>query len=154
MSGIYGPHSLLGSKPCQWMGVEISCLPPIIVLFFAVISAIRILSHEEESLKSKKPILRKLIQERTLNECRIFEGYVPFNVVCHFKFQCEELHQHANQLFVVSNWGKSRRGTLLALQINQPTRCNNFSSLLLDVYVQLNLFRVSSRPSSRAQQLQ
>jgi hypothetical protein len=40
------------------------------------------------------------------------------------------------------------------IQINQPTRCNNFSSLLLDVYVQLNMFRVSSRPSSGAQQLQ
>jgi len=42
------------------------------------------------------------------------------------------------------------------LQINQPTRCNNSSSLLLDVYsyVQLNIFRASSRPSSGAQQLQ
>ena len=30
----------------------------------------------------------------------------------------------------------------------------NFSSLLLDVYVQLNMFRASSRPSSEAQQLQ
>ena len=39
-------------------------------------------------------------------------------------------------------------------QINQPTRRNNFSSLLLDVYVQLNVFRASSRPSSGAQQLQ
>ena len=39
-------------------------------------------------------------------------------------------------------------------QTNQPTRCNYFSSLLLDVYVQLNLFRASSRPSSGAQQLQ
>jgi hypothetical protein len=39
-------------------------------------------------------------------------------------------------------------------QINQPTRCNNFSNLLLDVYVQLNMFRVPSRPSSGAQQLQ
>ena len=40
--------------------------------------------------------------------------------------------------------------------INQPTRCNNFSSLLLDVYsyVQLNMFRPSSRPSSGAHQLQ
>ena len=35
-----------------------------------------------------------------------------------------------------------------------PTRCNNFSSLLLDVYLQLNAFRASSRPSSGAQQLQ
>jgi len=40
------------------------------------------------------------------------------------------------------------------LQVNQPTRCNSFSSLLLDVYVRLNLFRESSRPSSGAQQLQ
>ena len=40
------------------------------------------------------------------------------------------------------------------IQINQPIRCNNFLSLLLDVYVQLNMFRVSSRPSSGAQQLQ
>ena len=42
----------------------------------------------------------------------------------------------------------------ITFQINQPTRCNNFSSLLLDVYVQLNMFRASSRPSSGAQQLQ
>jgi hypothetical protein len=38
-------------------------------------------------------------------------------------------------------------------QINQPTRCNNLSSLLLDVYsyVQRNMFQASSRPSSGAQ---
>ena len=43
-----------------------------------------------------------------------------------------------------------------AFQINQPTRCNNFSSLLLDIYsyVQLNMFRSSSCPSSGAQQRQ
>ena len=40
------------------------------------------------------------------------------------------------------------------IPINQPTRCSNFSSLLLDIYVQLNMFRASSRPSSGAQQLQ
>jgi hypothetical protein len=40
-----------------------------------------------------------------------------------------------------------------AFQINQPTRCNNFSSLLLDIYAQLNMFRASSRPSSGTQQL-
>jgi hypothetical protein len=37
------------------------------------------------------------------------------------------------------------------IQINQPTRCENSSSLLLDVYVQLNMFRESLRPSSGAQ---
>jgi len=38
------------------------------------------------------------------------------------------------------------------IQINQPTRCNNSSSLLLDVYIQFNMFRATSRPSSGAQQ--
>ena len=42
----------------------------------------------------------------------------------------------------------------LTFQINQPTRCNNLSSLLLDVYVQLNMFWLSPGPSSGAQQLQ
>jgi len=40
------------------------------------------------------------------------------------------------------------------IQMNQPTRCNSFSSLLLDFYLQRNMFRASSRPSSGAQQLQ
>ena len=40
------------------------------------------------------------------------------------------------------------------IQINQPIRCNRFSGLLLDVYLQLNKIRTSSRPSSGAQQLQ
>ena len=38
--------------------------------------------------------------------------------------------------------------------INQPTTCNNIPSLLLDIYVRLNMFLASSRPSSGAQQLQ
>jgi hypothetical protein len=40
------------------------------------------------------------------------------------------------------------------IQINQPTKRNNLPSLLLEVYVQLNMFRASLRPSSGAQQLQ
>jgi hypothetical protein len=36
------------------------------------------------------------------------------------------------------------------IQINQPTRCNTFTSLLLDVYVWLNMFRGPIRPSSGA----
>ena len=30
---------------------------------------------------------------------------------------------------------------IIQFKINQPTRCNNFSSFLLDVYVRLNMFR-------------
>ena len=36
------------------------------------------------------------------------------------------------------------------IQINQQTRCNSFTSLLLGVYVWLNMFRASPRPSSGA----
>jgi len=42
----------------------------------------------------------------------------------------------------------------ITFKINQPSRCNNFSSFLLDVYVQINIFRASSRPLSGAKQLQ
>jgi len=35
-----------------------------------------------------------------------------------------------------------------------PTRCKNVFRLLLDVYLELNMFQASSRPSSGAQQLQ
>jgi len=36
------------------------------------------------------------------------------------------------------------------IQINQRTRCKSFTSLLLDVYVWLNMFRAPPRPSSGA----
>jgi hypothetical protein len=36
------------------------------------------------------------------------------------------------------------------IQINKPTRCNSFTSLLLDVYVWLNMFQALPRPSSGA----
>ena len=36
------------------------------------------------------------------------------------------------------------------IQIIQPTRCSSFTGLLLDVYVCLNMFRASPRPSSEA----
>jgi hypothetical protein len=36
------------------------------------------------------------------------------------------------------------------IQIIQPTKCNSFTSLLLDVYMWLNMFRASPRPSSGA----
>jgi hypothetical protein len=37
-----------------------------------------------------------------------------------------------------------------SIQINQPTRCNSFTSLLFGVYVWLNTFRAPLRPSSGA----
>jgi len=40
--------------------------------------------------------------------------------------------------------------TLQMVQIIEPTRCNSFTSSLLDIYVRLNMFRVSPRLSSGA----
>jgi hypothetical protein len=40
--------------------------------------------------------------------------------------------------------------SFLLIQLNQPTRCNIFTSLLLDVYVWLNMFRAPPRPPSGA----
>jgi hypothetical protein len=51
-------------------------------------------------------------------------SWTPFDV-------CKSVHHHT-------------------IQIIQPTRCTGFTSLLLDVYVWLNVFRASPRPSSGA----
>jgi len=59
-----------------------------------------------------------------LRRCKLYIRVLKFKV-------CKSMHHHT-------------------IPINQPTRCNNFSSLLPDVYVQLNMFRASSRPSSGA----
>jgi hypothetical protein len=59
----------------------------------------------------------------------------PYFEYCMLFKVCKSLHHHTTQ-------------------INQPTRFKNFSSLLLDVYLQLKMLWASSRPSSGAQQLQ
>jgi len=57
---------------------------------------------------------------------------VPSTLMPRYKFDVRRfVHHHTNQ-------------------INQPTRCISFTSLLLDVYVWLNMFRASPRPSSGA----
>ena len=43
-----------------------------------------------------------------------------------------------------------RKSVHNTIQIIQPIRCNSFTSLSLDVYVWLNMFRASPRPSSGA----
>jgi hypothetical protein len=78
------------------------------------------------------------------------------------KYGCElgKVSDHTNQwwsgfVFIISFYFKVCKYVHHhTFQINQPTRCNNLLSLLLDVYVQLNMFRACSRPSSGAQQLQ
>jgi hypothetical protein len=54
-------------------------------------------------------------------------------------------------LYTINYYGMENKILLTAIEINKPTRCNSFKSLLLNVYVQLKMFRASSRPSSGAQ---
>jgi len=51
------------------------------------------------------------------------------------------------------SWLISRLNIDHIIQINQPIRCKNFSSFIITLYVQLNMFLASSRQSSGAQQL-
>ena len=67
-------------------------------------------------------------QDKLITELQVASNLTKFKV-------CKSVHHHT-------------------VQINQPTRCENPSSLLLDVYLQLNMFRQSSHSSSGAQQLQ
>ena len=50
---------------------------------------------------------------------------------------------------LISQYRKTFK-TFQMMQINQPTRCGSFTSLLLDVYVWLNMFWAPLRPSSGA----
>jgi hypothetical protein len=65
----------------------------------------------------------------------------------HFEILQKDIKQH-NEL------PSLQADTAHSIQINQPTRCNNFSSLLLGIYLQLNTFQAPSSSSSGAQQLQ
>jgi hypothetical protein len=76
------------------------------------------------------PVRRKSPNSHRTNLCEIL--YLRYFYL--FKV-CKSVHHHT-------------------VQMNQPTRWNSFSGLLLDVYIQLNVFLASSRPSSGAQQLQ
>jgi len=80
-------------------------------------------------------------------------GYITIQVTVpgpHIMFQ-NTTPLHVQHSFAYTNKLPNFNKTF---QMNQQTRCHSFSSLLLDVYVQLNMFRASSRPSSGAQQLQ
>jgi hypothetical protein len=58
-------------------------------------------------------------------------------------------NSNAVSFFVVLNIFLEDSTKLLnSIQINQLTRCNSFTSLLLDVHLWLNMFRAPVRPSS------
>jgi len=64
-------------------------------------------------------------------------------------FEAKEIKTQITQCL-----GSTTKFSIMAIQINQQTRWNSFSSLLLDVYVQFKMFWASSRPTLGAQQLQ
>ena len=86
-----------------------------------------------------------------------------FYLYLHFIIRCGEMCQFITNMLQKWMWYSKCFTTLLMVfdvpksvhhhktQIIQPTRCNSFTSLLLDVYVWLNMFRASPRPSSGAE---
>jgi len=52
-------------------------------------------------------------------------------------------------LYLSGKWEYTSKQTY-QIQIHQPTRCNSFTGLLLDVYVWLIMFRATLHPSSGA----
>jgi hypothetical protein len=55
-----------------------------------------------------------------------------------------------NQFLISLKIVEEKWRCLTTIQINQPANCNSFTSLLLDVYVRLNMFWAPLRPSSGA----
>jgi hypothetical protein len=105
--------------------------------------------------KSRSLLLRPLVRKLSLNypvdtgflynKGAMIRDKIKSRAGCFGLSQCPGI----NPEFRLTNVWKM-------FQINQPTRCNNFSGLLLDVYayLEINMFPASSCPSSGAQQLQ
>jgi hypothetical protein len=85
---------------------------------------------EQEVLwQCKEPVIVPVYKKGAVTDCsHLYQLQTEFKV-------CKSVHHYT-------------------IQVNQPTRCNNFSSSLPDVSVQISMFRASSRPPSGAQQLQ
>jgi len=81
-----------------------------------------------------------VISTKTENLEHIKQKFVSLHQTISFPMSILAMMTHFN---FKSSW--PLRWEDNTIQINQPTRCNNFSSLLFDVYVQLNMFRASSR---------
>jgi hypothetical protein len=82
----------------------------------------------------------------------MYEKLILFNVVLQIWITFSTVDVHQNKLHHCESHAKKCRKnhTSIMMQINQPTRCNSFTSLLLDDYVWLNMFQALSRPLSGA----
>jgi hypothetical protein len=98
---------------------------------------------------SKQPVCHIFkLQARSLNM------YGGVKVILYSFLTWHQFNMNHRPLFRPLKSGKDFSRFNDQIQINQLIICNNFSSLLIDIYVQHNKFRASSHPSSRAQQLQ
>jgi len=75
---------------------------------------------------------------RILNHRLKWRSKAPEKLVCESERKINSLTAAAREV--------ARQKTVL-VQIIQPTRCKGFTSLLLDFYVFLNIFRAFPRPS-------
>ena len=83
--------------------------------------------------------------------------YLSFTVACRKNWQSLSIICYINLhfhrilwFFILGSFDVHKSMHLHMIPIFQPTGCNSFTSLLLDVYVGLIMFRASPRPSSEA----
>ena len=137
----------------RWMRL---CVPE--DTYWAVIAKENIPKESPILLENYTPFFKKPV--RVVTYCSQSDSYCTLTIRFEIKMQSFVCHERVwdtgcrAPFTLQSGIFYSELLVSLSIPINQPTKCNNFSSLLLDVYVRLNMFRASSRPSSGAQQLQ
>jgi len=88
--------------------------------------------------------------------CQPLSGYIFLRIMVQpYSMSCSPsshglLHTEGDSTGFFHNFDICKSMHHYMIQIIQPTRCNSFTSLLLDIYVWLNMFRASPRPSSGA----
>jgi len=88
------------------------------------------------------------LDRRTTFECR-FGCYLPMSSVVFLSLSTRISGTVTSTRLQLRLPNGYQLNTLYySIQINQPTKCNNFTSSLLDVYVWLNMFRAPLLPSS------
>jgi hypothetical protein len=87
----------------------------------------------------------------TVEELRWGSSYLVYKWPIYLWFHVNIcVHPAAKTTFLKISFERIKCIYVYLIPINQLTRCNNFTNLLLDLYVWLNMFRVLLRPSSGA----
>jgi hypothetical protein len=71
-------------------------------------------------------------------------------IFCNLEAPKHSMHYTRDTFYCLTGTSRKLNILYVSIQINQPTRCNSFTSLLHDVHMWFNMFRASPRPLSGA----